>query len=130
MSFSLNKVYNFSTLAPAVLGGEHKNMKVKALVLSEEALKHRDIITLHDNIKQTLSGLPTYVKDCSYVIFTNVLTGEELVLANEYIDINSIVEVQSVNIQARVLNVTTDDMPIIREALLSLGYNNLELTTY
>ena len=62
MEFSLNKIYNFSTLMPSVLGTSFKSMKVKGVLTSQEAVKYRDIATLHATVLPMLSGLPKRIE--------------------------------------------------------------------
>ena len=50
-NFQIKKRYNFTTKAPAVLGGIYKNMLVEAIMSADEAVKYMDIMTLHDQIR-------------------------------------------------------------------------------
>ena len=129
MEFSLNKIYNFSTLMPSVLGTSFKSMKVKGVLTSQEAVKYRDIATLHATVLPMLSGLPKRIEQLSYIIFENI-DGEQLLLAYEYIDISSIVEVKTVNIRVDILEANTDDILIIQERLKELGYSKFKIRTF
>lgn len=126
---NINKTYNFTTLAPAILGSEFQLMKVKAILTATEAVKYRDILTLHNTLTPVIIGLPVSINDCTYYLFEN--SEKELVLlAFEYIDYNSILEVESTNIRIEIFNTTTDDVSIIRNRLLELGYKTLKITTF
>jgi len=126
---NINKTYNFTTLAPAILGSEFQLMKVKAILTATEAVKYRDILTLHNTLTPVITGLPVSINDCTYYLFEN--SEKELVLlALEYIDYNSILEVESTNIRIEIFNTTSDDVSIIRNRLLELGYNTLKITTF
>jgi len=126
---NINKVYNFSTLAPAVLGSDFKDMKVIAILTAKEAVKYRDIQTLHNTLKPIITALPTSVNDCSYVLFENI-DNEKVLLALEYIDMFSIQEVVSTNIRVEIYNTNTDDVSIIRNRFIELGYANVKVTTF
>lgn len=129
MNFELKKSYNFSTLAPTLLGNTYSNMKVKAILTSDNVFEYRDVATLHKQVKSVISGLPESITDLSYILFESN-TNEKLVLPIEYIDTDSIVEVQSLNIRIELSNVTIDDVGILRTRLEELGYNKFKITTY
>lgn len=129
MSFRINKTYNFNTLAPSALGGTYTNMCVKSIMSAQEAVKYRDIVTLHANMVVAIPGIPTNPSDCSFVLF-ETSDGEKIVLAVEYIDVQTITEVTTLNIRIELPNLTITDNNIIRERLLELGYTNFNITTY
>lgn len=128
-NFELKKVYNFQTLAPTIIGNEHTNMKVKAILTSDNALKFRDIATLHQTVKNIISGLPESITDLTYVLFETV-DKENVVLALEYINTDSITEVTSVNIRINIMRCTTEDISMLRLRLQELGYTNFTISTY
>lgn len=123
----LNRRYNFTTYVPHVLGGEYKNCKVKAIMSDVEAVKYRDIMSLHRTLKPLITALPTNPQDCTYVLLENI-DKETILLALEYIDMYSIEEVVSTNINVVIRNTTDADASIIRARLLELGYNDLSIT--
>ena len=129
MEFSLIKIYNFSTLMPSVLGTSFKSMKVKGVLTSQEAVKYRDIATLHATVLPMLSGLPKRIEQLSYILFENI-DGEQLLLAYEYIDISSIVEVKTINIRVDIFDTNTEDINILRTRLVELGYKNIDISTF
>lgn len=129
MAFQLKKTYNFNTLSAAILGAEYTNMKVKAIMTSDNAVKFRDIATLHASVKATIPNLPESISDLTYVLFEDTKQ-EVLVLPLEYIDTNSIQEVSSVNIRINISDCTTDDISTLRLRLKELGYINFTISTY
>lgn len=129
MVFELKKSYNFTTLAPTILGNEYKAMKVKAILTSDNALKFRDIATLHTTVKSVISNLPESITDLTYILFENQ-DKEELVLALEYINTDSVIEVQGVNIRINITNVTVDDISTLTLRLKELGYVHFTIGTY
>ena len=125
----INKIYNFNTLAPSILGTTYKNMKVKAIMSANEAIKHRDIYTLHNNLTTAILGLPQDVGDCTYVLFED-RDGNQTVLALEYIDPYTITEVVTTNVRVELYNTDDLDVSVLRTRLLELGYNNFNITTF
>jgi len=129
MNFEINKSYNFNTLAPTIIGNEYNNMRVKGIMDSTQAIKYRDVYTLHNNLVGVITGLPTNITDIVFVLFENQ-DGTDVILGLQYIDQASIIEVTSINININVRNVSSADMGIIRTSLLELGYNDLSMGTY
>lgn len=128
-NFKLNKTYKFTTLVPAILGETYTNMKVKAILTASEAVKYRDIITLHNQLKTKITALPTSVDDYSgFILFENS-SGEVVLLADEYIDTYSVVEIKSITINLTVFDCDSTDINIIRTAMLELGYTKMAISS-
>jgi len=125
--FELNKRYNFTTIAPITLSQFYKNMKVIAANMNfKVAVKFSDVITTRQKIiRETGKNLldPHIV---SYTMFENE-AGETVILADDWIDPNSIVLVETVDLTIKLPNVTTDDMIKIKNILSALGYKNIEV---
>lgn len=130
MKFELKKSYNFSTLAPTLLGNNYSNMKVIAILTADNAIEYRDVATLHAQVKSAITGLPDSITDLSYILFKNNITSEKLVLPLEYIEDSSIVETTTLNIRIEVRNCTVDDVGTLRTRLEELGYTDFKITTY
>lgn len=130
-SFEIKKTYNFSiqTDAAAVLGAEYSLMKVRAIMNSEEAAKKADVTTTYNTIKGVLTDLPESITDLTFILFENT-DGNTTVLALEYIDTDTIEEVESVNIRVNILNASTEDISILTTAVKELGYTNFTVTTF
>lgn len=128
-TFSINKVYNFNTLAPTILGLSYENMKVISMMAAEEAMKYRDIYTLHTSLVPTITGLPTNAGDVTFMLLENKV-GERTVLAIEYIDPISVTQVTTINIRVELLDVTTDDLAIVTARFKELGYTNMVVSTF
>lgn len=129
MTFQLKKTYNFNTLSAAILGAEYTNMKVKAVMTSDNAVKFRDIATLHTSVKASIPNLPESITDLTYILFEDAKQ-ETLVLPLEYIDTSSIQEVSSINIRINISDCTTEDISTLRLRLKELGYINFTISTY
>ena len=128
-SFSINKVYNFNTLAPDILGDRYEDFKVLAMMTADEAMKYRDIYTLHQNLVPVITGLPVNAGDCVFMLLENK-DGETTVLAIEYIDPVSVRLVTTINIRVELLDVSTDDLAIVTARFKELGYTNMVINTF
>lgn len=127
-TFELRKRYNFTTKAPAILGAEYRNVMVESIMTATEAVKYSDVLTLHEQIR-TVLNLDLEVANCTYIKF-RTLDGETVILALEYINSDSIVEVKTVNIRVDILEANTDDILIIQERLKELGYSKFKIRTF
>ena len=127
-TFELRKRYNFTTKAPAILGAEYRNVMVESIMTATEAVKYSDVLTLHEQLR-TVLNLDLEVANCTYIKF-RTLDGETVILALEYINSDSIVEVKTVNIRVDVLEANTDDILIIQERLKELGYSKFKIRTF
>lgn len=121
MNFNIKKTYNFDTLAPTILNNHYKNMKVISIMDSTEAFKYSDILTLHSKILNIIPSIPKNVKDLTYILFENI-DNKNILLAYEYIELNSIVEVKTIGLTIKINDALTSDISIIRKALTELGY--------
>jgi len=129
MQFQLKKTYSFRTLAPNILGDSYSGMKVLAIMTGEQATMHEDVATTHGVIKAYISGLPSSVNSCTFILFEKH-DGTKKVFAVEYIDPYSISEVTITNARIDVMNVTSTEIAIIRSRLMELGHTNLTITPY
>lgn len=130
MAFSINKSYTFTTLAPAILGGVYNTVKVKSMMSATEAVKYRDIHTLHTSVKSLIQGVPSSVNDLTYILFeANDANKAKTLLALEYIDPFTIKEVTSITINIKVSNAQTTDISLIRASLLEIGITDFDITT-
>jgi len=128
-NFEINKVYNFTTLAAARLGSVYSEMRVKSIMTAGEAMKDRDIHTLHANLLPVISNLPVDTGDCTFLLLENT-DGETVVLALEYIDPVSVILVSSVNIRIELTDASSEDISLLNMRLKELGYTNFDITTY
>lgn len=126
--FNIAQSYNFTTLAPSLLGGDYTNMKVTGIITFAEAVKRSDVTTKHITVKLLVPGLPATPNNLIFVVFTDA-SGNELVLAQDYIDPATIVIVTTVNILIEVFDVASSMEPILRQRLKELGIINFKLST-
>jgi len=124
---NINASYNFTTLAPSILGASYVNMKVKGLVTIDEAVKHTDVVTKHAAVRPLISGLPVSPNNLTFVIFVDG-AGNELVIAESYIDPASLVLVTTVNLSIQVFDVPSTMEAMLRLRLKELGVVNFTIT--
>ena len=129
MNVQLNKSYNFRPLDTGIYGAAYKNMKLKGIVDSGTALLKQDIYTTHAHMKELISGLPDSPDELNWLIFKSYDAQDDLVIAYEYLNTDSIEEVSSINIRVDVTNASTADLTIIRRTLSELGYT-FNISTY
>lgn len=130
MAISLNKVYKFNTIAPGILGATFENMKVVGIINYKEALLFEDIISIHTKVTTTVTNvsLPMDYQDCTYVKFENG-SGLTKILALEYIQADSIVEIQTKKLIITINNFSDQDPTIVSNALKDLGYWDFAVKT-
>jgi len=121
MDFSIGKKYNFTTIAPVTLGATYKNMKVKAIVDFDTAIKFEDVVTIRQKIIQETGATLLKPRDVLYIIFQNV-DGKTVILAQDWIVSSSIVLVEKINATIKLEDITTEDIPNIKDVLVAMGF--------
>lgn len=120
-------ICNFNTFAPAILGNTFTNMRVVGLLDYQLAKTMLNITSTQANVSPLL---PVNVsKDpltYTYVVLSDI-NNTTTTLALEWIDPNSYVEVISTNVTATIAGATPLDVSVIRNALLAMGYLNVEV---
>lgn len=123
--FELSKTYNFDTYSTSYLGGNHKLKTVVGIMSAKQAMQYRDISTTHKLILPTLPGNTTANPELlTYVLFTDNNNKEDI-LAVEWINSNSILEVVGVTVELVISDIANSDIAIITDVLRNLGYTNL-----
>lgn len=125
--FNIGLSYNFSTLAPAILGATYTNMKVIGILTMDEAIKYYDVVTRHEALKGIIPGLPVTPNNMTFILFQNA-AGDKIVLAQNYIDPNTIVAVTTLNLQIDIFNVPSTTEAQVTQALKELGITNFRVT--
>jgi hypothetical protein len=122
MLFNLNRLYNFTTYAPALFSDAFKQMRVIGIVGYNTAKQHSNVDVLQRQIFPLLpAGTPDRTADYTYLLFESS-AGIKSVLAYPWIIENSIVEVESINLSVSVFDIDDTDMNKIRDVLNSMGY--------
>ena len=127
--FSINNNFDFTTLSPSVLGGSYKMMKVTGMLTAAEAVKYRDIHTIHNQLKPFIAGLPVNATDGTYILF-KTKDDVSVLLGLDWIDQTTINRVTTTNIRIEVMDGTNLDIGILRSAILGLGYTNINISTF
>jgi hypothetical protein len=109
------------TIAPVTLGQSYTNVKAIANVNFNVAIKFRDVVSVNYAVVQESSKQLLDPKQAIYTMF-ETQDGETVVLSNEWIDPNSVVAIDSVNLVININNITTDDISKINNILTAMGY--------
>lgn len=127
--FALRKTYNFITLAPTILGERYNLMKVKSIMDYSEAKTYNDIVTEFETLKPIITTLPDNVMDLTFILFEDVNKDTKL-MALEYINLDTVQEVKAIDIRVEILGVSTEDISIVKNRLLELGYDNIKVGSF
>jgi len=123
--FDIGKTYNIYTKSSVTLQPVYKDMKAVANFNFDTAIKFTDVVTIWNKLTQEGLTLLPY-RNVLYTMFQNPY-GETVILGNDWIE--SYNEVTSINAVIKVNNITTEDLTVIQNALVALGYNNIEVDT-
>lgn len=119
--------YTFNTVAPSILGRNYTN------VLLEGSISHRLANKMY-NIDYTQASLLPYLNDTvskkhtdyNYYIFRTE-TGNELVLAYEWLVEDSIKEINDTYLDIRIQGASTQDIQFIKNIIGLAGYSNISI---
>lgn len=119
--FEVGKVYTFNTLSPTFLGAVIKRAKLESIVNSTVARTFDPIDQRHKSIYPTLpNGTPKDLEAYIFYLF-KAENGSRLVMADKWIDEESIELIEHVSITVRLPNASLGDDVIIRNALNAAG---------
>nr|DAX15840.1 MAG TPA: hypothetical protein [Caudoviricetes sp.] len=121
-----HKRYDFVTLSPTELGGVYRSMKVVAILTASQAMTYRDIYTLHEKMKRYLTQ-EYNVEDLTYILFEGV-NKQTVLIPWEYLDSNSVVEVEQLKLVIEIPNANTTDISMVADKLTELGFKNCKIT--
>lgn len=128
-NFQLNKIYTFDTNAPAILGSRVENAKLTGILDYETARRYDEVHLKYRNIYPLLpTGTPDQPETCIYYKF-KAENGSVLIMADQWINESSIEEISAVMANIVVSDIAMEDISRIRDALLALGYNNINIRT-
>lgn len=125
MKISNYNTYDFETKYPKVLGKAWKGMQVIAISTFQEAITKSNIADTIANIQASYPEFREVWKDSVYVTFKQIGTEETITISEEWIDKATMVLVTSRDMNFRINNISNDDIEIIKEALLGLGYASI-----
>lgn len=129
MEFEINKVYNFNTTSPTLLGTKVVEATFKGSVTAAVARRFAAIDQMYKNILPTLpEGTPVNVDDTTFYIFDGQ-NGKELILSSVWISESSITLVDHVTIVATLVNASIEDVEKVRIALSAAGLTDFVVAT-
>jgi len=131
MIFEFGSCYNFLTISNSILSPEYRNMTVEGIMSLNQAVRlagvNTDVLTIREQlIKETgLSLLPA--NKAKYILFLNQ-NDENVLLAEDWIKLDSVKLVTALKAIFTIDNITNDDVNIINNTIRSMGYKNITLT--
>ncbi len=118
----IGKLYSFNTTSPVVLGDRYENVK---LVRSGLGNQFENIVDIQSrNIQvSNLTGIPA--DDISVMLCHMFITenNEQLVLADEWINKNTLTTGSKINFSLIVSDISLEDKATILQTLDSMGYS-------
>lgn len=119
-AFTINKSYNFSVYANSVLGTNYRNVKLASILDYHTAMKFANIELLHRQIYPYLP--PNTLQDqTKYTYYLFKTDTKDIVLADVWINANSVEETEGLNYTLQLNNITSAQLAIIRDQLRLLG---------
>ncbi len=118
---NIGKLYSFNTIAPIVLGDRYENMKLVRSGLGDQFENVVDIQTKNIQVAN-VNGVPAddiSVMLCHMFINEN---NEQIVLANDWININTLTEGSKINYNIIISDISLEDKAVILQTLDAMGY--------
>lgn len=129
-NFQIGAMYSFEVYAPSILTSSFKNVVAEG-VLREAQAKQLGLDTraMHARVFPYLpSGTPNDPSAYNYALF-RTLTGETTILGIPWIRDSTVSLIDAQTLSIKIGNVdATKDIPIIRNALSQLGYNQVDIS--
>jgi hypothetical protein len=122
----IGKSYNFTLYASGVLGTGFSNAKVLGIMDYDSAKNVQDITPLHIQALPNLPvGTPRNAQDLIYYKIRTTLN-EVRVIASEWISSEPVM-VTTQSIIVTISQVSSSDVPLIRDLLVINGYPNISI---
>jgi hypothetical protein len=116
----INKHYNFSVYANAVLGTSYTNTKLVSMLDYSTALKFANVALLHRQIFPYLPpGTPSDQTKYTYYLFQH--NDKQIVLADLWILQDSLIETEGLNYTITLNNITSTELAVLRDQMRLLG---------
>lgn len=117
---NINSYYSFSLYANSAIKTNYTNARLVSILDYNTALKFSNIVLLNKQIYPYLpTGTPADLTKYTYFLFR--VGDKEFVLADVWIIDNTIQQTAGVTSNIKLLNVTNDQVTIIRDQLRLLG---------
>ena len=126
MLFTTGNVYSFNTIAPITLNN-YTNVKSSGIIDFDLAIGFEDIIGINEVVQEEIGKPITGIKESKFYIFKGP-NDERIILSELWIVLDSIKQIESLNLSVLVRNVKDTDKPVIQNILRKAGYLNVEIT--
>ncbi len=133
MSITTNdhgRIVNFSVYPSAILGSDFTNAKVLCVIDADTASAFMDVQAMHANVAATLpAGFnhPGAYNTYNYVRL-QLAGGQRVVIGLPWIIESTIEWQENLKYVIEVNNVNAGDLPMLRNALLANGFNDITIT--
>jgi hypothetical protein len=120
---SINSYYSFNTKVPGILGESFNNLKLVSVMTYELASNYINVVSMHANIYPALpQGIPDNPESYTYYLFKTE-SNTNVVLADVWIDDNTITEKGSQSMVVEIPRVTNSDIVRLNTVLRTMGFN-------
>lgn len=129
LDFKNRATYSFDMWAPAILGASYNNVTICG-TFDEETAQSQGINTkeLHASVFASLPiGTPNDSSAYDYIQIKTA-TGEKTIIGTAWIKETSIQQIVLNSYNVRVGNITASDLPRLRNALLTSGFNAFDIS--
>ncbi len=128
--FVVGNSYDFTTYAPAILGSDHKNMRVKAVFGYEMATSFSQPDVQHSAIYPYLISegvaVPDDPKSYTYVMLSTD-AGVDVIMAVEWVKLDSVEQITSRKLIIEIPDTKPGDAEYYRNVLLTAGAKNITI---
>lgn len=127
MAFNILGRYSFDTYDSVILGNNFKPVTIVSLMDYRIASNFADVQALHSMLYSSLPvGTQKDFTKLTYLLVRSK-TGEEKVVAKEWIRTDTIKEHLELTASVTIRNVQVSDADVIRRALISAGFDDIEV---
>ncbi len=121
-SLVINGKYNFEVFPSLLLGNNFKNVTILGIIHPSIAQNFLDLEAIHAQVYAYLpEGTPDNARGYDYVMIKS-LSGDTTVLGMPWINQETIVNVESGTMIVEILNVTSQDIQRVSDALAANGF--------
>ena len=126
MIFQTGNVYSFNTIAPITLNN-YTNVKVSGIIDFDIAVNFEDIVGIHEKVQEEVGYSIPSIENSKFYIFKGP-NDEKIVLSSLWIVLDSINQIESLDLLVKVKGVEDTDKYVIQNLLRKAGYLNIEVT--
>ena len=127
MDFKIRGVYSFDVYPAPLLGTNFKNVTVLAVMDFETANNEFDALARHVNYYSYLpTGTPNNPAAYDYIKIKTT-ADNVIIIGIAWINMSTVVEVESRTATVTIKNITATDVPRIKNALVQNGFNDIAI---